>query len=142
MIFNGTQKRIIRLVIGAMREPAIALAAKNGANPDELYDRFRLAFWFEAAPVQVKRELLDLYYERNPNADAHLRICDNCGKFMPDGYILFGGDTYACTESCAVQLYQKNYRERYGMNQAPAEARRDLNFDLEHYPDDNFWTEW
>ena len=61
---------------------------------------------------------------------------------MKEGYLLHGCDLYACTESCAIQLYQEDYRERYGMNQSTAEARRDLVYDLEHYPDDNFWTEW
>lgn len=112
----------------------------NGANPHEMQGAYNIALWLEGAPVEVKNKFIDM--ASGLYGDCGLRVCSTCGKFMTEGYLLFGSDAYACSESCAVQLYQKNYRERFGMNQAPAEARRDLSYDLEHNSDDNFWTQW
>ncbi|MBP5461434.1 MAG: hypothetical protein J6Y20_04845 [Lachnospiraceae bacterium] len=122
------------------KELVLHFVCDNGAAPNEMRDTYHIALWLEGAPVKVKCRFVDL--ASGLYGDCGLRVCTKCGKFMTEGYILNGGDSYACSESCAVQLYQENCRKRIGMNQAPAEARRDLEYDLERYPDDNFWTEW
>lgn len=140
MYISEIQRRILNAVESKPHELVLHFVCDNGANRNEMTDNYHIALWLEGAPVTVKNKFIDL--ASGLFGDCGLRVCSKCGRFMKEGYLLHGCDLYACTESCAIQLYQEDYRERYGMNQSPAEARRDLVYDLEHYPDDNFWTEW
>lgn len=142
MYISEIQQRLINAIDASNNIlGCLALAVNNGANRSEMTDTYHLALWFEGAPKEVKGKFVQLL-ELSGFNEIGLRICTNCGSFMTEGYILHGMDWYACSDSCAVALYMNDYRKRIGMNQAPAEARRDLNYDLDHYPDDNFWTEW
>jgi len=93
MYINEIQKRLMN-IIGkkgtAIYNRAYGLALYGGAQPDEMTNSYHLALWFEGAPQKIKSMLLNLV-ESNKWEDLGLRICDVCGKFMTEGYIL-GGD--------------------------------------------------
>ena len=141
MYISEVQKRLMNIITDENRDAVIELAVKNGANKNELSDAYHIALWFEGAPKKVKESLLDFYFEDHRYGEVGLRICSHCGKYMTEGYI-FGDYSYACDEPCAIELYREDYRKRTGLNQAPADARRDFDYDLEKYPDENFWTDW
>jgi hypothetical protein len=107
---------------GALFNRALGLALYNGANPKEMTDPYHLALWFEGAHPDIKREFLDAFNELNDD----LRVCDNCGRFMCEGYLL---DTrYACSDECAIALYEGD----------EAQLREDIG----DGDGDYFWTEW
>lgn len=95
----------------------------HGANPAEMADAYHLALWIEGAPGGVKYDFLN---EFNSMDWPSLRICDNCGAFMDEGYLL---DTqYACSDACAIALFdgdEKLLRETIGDGSG-----------------DFFWTQW
>ena len=68
------------------------------------------------------------------SVDRWGRICDVCGKWHTEGYYV-GEDEYACSEECAIKLYNGN----------EAAFREDLALlDDEETADDavTYWTEW
>lgn len=128
-IMNEIQKRLMRCIGtegGAKYSRALGLALHNGANLQEMTDAFHLALWFEGAPKNVKQQFLDEFNEKEDN----LRVCSKCGCFMYEGYIL--GDEYACSDECAVALYDGD----------EPRLRADIEKSMNGGPDDFFWTEW
>jgi len=63
-----------------------------------------------------------------------LRVCENCGKLMHEGYTLAG--EHACSDECAINLYV----DRNG-NVLP-NAEELFNEDIENNGDDCYWTAW
>ena len=137
IIMDTIVKERLLAIIGSGRgfDQALGFVVSYGANPIEMADAIHIAYWLEGAPPDVKREFLN----RFDDGDDHpLRVCSYCGCFMHEGYILGGDFYYACSDECAVKLYQ----HQGSTTLCPADARRDLEYDLEHFPDDCFWTEW
>lgn len=60
----------------------------------------------------------------------NLRCCSHCGKPMKEGYYL--ADEYACSESCAIALY----------NGDKAQFEEDLRLDDEYNYGNVYYTEW
>jgi hypothetical protein len=85
----------------------------------------------------TRKEFLELAEELDPNAldELHVRVCDNCGKFIHEGYYL--GGEYACDENCAIPLYK-------GMTPKAAKRQfeRDLKEDEKNDAGECYWTEW
>jgi hypothetical protein len=106
---------------------ALGLALYRGANPDEMTDAYHLALWFEGADYSVKREFLDAFNERNND----LRVCDHCGVFMTEGYLI-NGHNHACSKRCALQIWgetEKSFDEA-------------VRASVEDDAGETFWTEW
>lgn len=117
----------------------LKLAVENGASPKEMTDTYHLALWFEGAPAKVKLALCKLFDEGHIYEHG-LRICNHCGRFMTEGYIL--GVGYACSYEHAAILIKGNTSKDGCDIPTEAEAEALLDAVLEDYPDDNFWTEW
>lgn len=142
MYISEIQKRLMNIIGkkgSAIYNRAYGLALYRGANPDEMTDAYHLALWFEGAPERAKSELLSLA-ENCGFADYGLRICDICGKFMTEGYILGGDYDYACSRECAIRLYQLVSKGVEIISEETAAAL--LDRDLEENNEDYFWTEW
>lgn len=123
----------------AIYNRAYGLALYGGAQPDEMTNSYHLALWFEGAPEKIKSMLLNLV-ESNKWEDLGLHICDVCGKFMTEGYILSGDFSYACSRECAIRLYQLVSKGVEIISEETAAAL--LDRDLEENDEDYFWTEW
>ena len=142
MYISEIQKRLMNLIDKhqTIHDRAYGLALYNGANPKEMTDSYHLALWFEGAAWNVKNELLGLY---EGLGDTGLRICDACGKFMTEGYLLHGLDDYACSRECAIKIFQwDGINGLTAIHLSPEEAEKRLDRALEEDEDDNFWTEW
>ena len=126
MYISEIQERIMRCVNQIRFDCAKGYVLMHGANDKEMKDAYHVALWLEGAGKDVKLGFIKLWGEMAPDRyqDSGLRVCSHCGQFMIKGYVL--GDEYACSEPCAVELFRADYHKRFGMNQAPAEARRDL----------------
>lgn len=77
----------------------------------------------EGAGMDTKRMFMNLF------DDTPFRLCDHCGKFFEEGYILV--TEYACSDECAVALY--------GGNEVALRADLDQEGDEIYYSD---WSEW
>ena len=78
--------------------------------------------------IEEKQEFLDDY------GIETLSVCENCGKFIHEGYTLAG--EHACSDECAIQLY----RDKDG-NVYP-NAEEIFRQDIEDNSDDCYWTAW
>lgn len=83
--------------------------------------------WLCNQTAEVKGQFIDdLEFD-------NLRLCDNCGKFMVEGYYLSGN--YACSRECAVGIYKRD-----------GFTEEDLDIDLEAEEQFNngecYYTEW
>lgn len=58
-------------------------------------------------------------------SDNGIRICDNCGSEMTEGYCWGDGEGYACSNEC---LYVDGYTEQ----------QHDLDYEAGYI----YWTEW
>ena len=61
-----------------------------------------------------------------------LRVCDYCGEFMTEGYLIYNEHT--CSRECAIKLYE-----------ADGQSEEDFDADLSHCDEDDsevFWTDW
>ena len=83
----------------------------------------------ENVPIDEREELLveDLGIET-------VRVCDNCGKVMHEGYTL--GGEHACCDECAIELYKDANGNVY------PDAEELFYTDLEENSDDCYWTAW
>lgn len=141
------QKRLSALVNDIGLERAKNFAVSHGASELEMTDAYHLALWVEGAPKTVKKAFLDLWEDCcNPRhlEDTGLRICDSCGKFMTEGYILGDGLTYACSRDCAVKSLMDEMwdADSPGYKVSREQAEKALDYNLEFSSDDFFWTEW
>lgn len=112
---------------GSRFERALGLALLSGARLAEMTDAYHLALWFEGAPIDVKRAFLDQFV-LDDNDD--LRVCDNCGCFMCEGYML--DCLYACCDGCAIDLYNGDEKQ----------LREDIRKSVDEDDGNYFWTEW
>lgn len=127
MYISEIQQRLMNAVgVCGNYNGVLALAVENGANTKEMKDPYHLALWFEGAPASVKHKLLDLF-DIEGIIEHGLRICDDCGKFFTEGYILDDCSHYSCSRGCAMRYYGSG---------------KELDKMLNDYPDENFWTEW
>ena len=111
----------------------------HGANKKEMTDVYHLALWIEGAPTDVKDMFLETF---NENDWPELRICDTCGCFMNEGYLLGGMMEHYCSRECAVKSYIKDALKFAYEEITYEEAERRLDHDLDFNADDCFWTEW
>ena len=82
-----------------------------------------IANHIEGAGMDTKRMFMNLF------DDTPFRLCDHCGKFFEQGYILV--TEYACSDECAVALY--------GGNEEALRADLAEEGDEIYYSD---WSEW
>jgi hypothetical protein len=83
----------------------------------------------ENVPIDERETLLvdDLGIET-------VRVCDNCGKVMHEGYTL--GGEHACCDECAIALYKDENGNVY------PDAEELFQTDLDENSDDCYWTSW
>ena len=83
----------------------------------------------ENVPIDEREELLveDLGIET-------VRVCDNCGKVMHEGYTL--GGEHACCDECAIALYKDKDGNVY------PNAEELFQTDLDENDEDCYWTAW
>ena len=83
----------------------------------------------ENVPIDEREELLveDLGIET-------VRVCDNCGKVIHEGYTL--GGEHACCDECAVALYKDENGNVY------PDAEELFQTDLEENDEECYWTAW
>ena len=83
----------------------------------------------ENVPIEDREELLvdDLGIET-------VRVCDNCGKVIHEGYTL--GGEHACCDECAIALYKDQNGNVY------PDAEELFQTDLEENDDECYWTAW
>jgi len=60
------------------------------------------------------------------NLELYHAKCDECGSGMNEGYVLFGGEQYFCSDKC---------RQKH----VPIEEWNELSRDEDS---DSYWTEW
>lgn len=92
----------------------------------ELYDKLILGE-IDQMSNEDKEEFLDDY------GIETLRVCDNCGKLMHEGYVL--GGEHACCDKCAIQLYVSD-------DVSLDEAKKLFDYDIVNNDDDCYWTTW
>ena len=63
-----------------------------------------------------------------------LKVCDNCGKLMHEGYTL--GDEHACCDDCAIALYCDKDGNVY------PNAEELFKQDLEENDMECYWTDF
>ena len=80
-------------------------------------------------PIDEREELLVDDY-----GIETVRVCDNCGKVIHEGYTLAG--EHACCDECAIALYV----DKNG-NILP-NAEELFNQDLEENDEECYWTAW
>lgn len=83
----------------------------------------------ENVPIDEREELLveDLGIET-------VRVCDNCGKVMHEGYTL--GGEHACCDECAIALYKDKDGNVY------PNAEELFQTDLDENDEECYWTAW
>ena len=79
---------------------------------------------------KIRAKFLDEFNDYVMDNGRELRVCDNCGGFMTEGYYL--GGEYACCDDCAVELYDGDENQ----------LRRDLEADEESGAGECYYTEW
>ena len=137
MYISKIQKRLTQIVSGINRESAFRLAVAHGANPNELTDGYHIALWFEGAPKKVKEQLLETC-----DPDHTITICDYCGKFMTEGFLVYD-DPY-CSEGCSIKSYIRDTYDADNPNTPISEeaAKEMFSYDRAACPEEVFWTEW
>jgi hypothetical protein len=61
--------------------------------------------------------------------DKYARKCDKCGQGMNEGYCIYEGEEYYCSDECLHSVYSKSVWE--GMYNAE---------DIDNSP--SYWTQW
>lgn len=123
MYISPIQEKLTEIVRNNNFQDVLDFLVENGANRHEITDAYHAALWIEGAPVIVKIGFLDKFNEED---DPCLRVCDHCGVFMDEGYLL--DIQYACSDACAIALFdgdEKLLRETIGDGSG-----------------DFFWTQW
>ena len=87
-----------------------------------IVDRLINADW------DVRLDFVNVFHPEN------IRICDNCGAWMLQGYYLTG--KYACSEDCAAKLYFEK-KDWFGLTTLE-EAKNRFLLDLEE-DEENGW---
>ena len=59
------------------------------------------------------------------NVEYYHAVCDSCGTPMNEGYCLFGGEQYYCTDECLHANYTKDEWDEMYKEEG-----------------DSYWTEW
>lgn len=137
MYISEIQKRLTELVSGPNRYPAFNLAVAHGANPAELTDGYHIALWFEGAPKAVKEKFIETFAR-----DGQITICDYCGKFMIEGYLVYE-DPY-CSKECVIKGYQRDVYDADLNGQMISRERAQAMFEHDRIacPEEVFWTQW
>ena len=91
-----------------------------------------------SADKETKTEFVDTFFE---GVMDNLRICDTCGDWMIEGYVL--GDEYACSRECAI----KNYMDTTEIGAVTREEaiktfEHDLELDDAHNLGEVYYTDW
>ena len=88
---------------------------------------------YEPIPPEIIQEVVGKYSKSigklNSDDDDHIRRCVICGKPMKEGYYL--GGEYACSDDCALALYNGDEKQMY--------------IDLHHADEDSgecYWIAW
>lgn len=141
MYISEIQKRLTELVSGPNRYPAFNLAVAHGANPAELTDGYHIALWFEGAPKKVKEKFIETFAR-----DGQITICDYCGKFMIEGYLVYE-DPY-CSEECVIKSYQRDVHDADNPRETISREAAKAMFEHDRLRSENenfchiFWTQW
>ncbi len=126
---NKIEQRVFNIIESNPFPKMLGFFLFNDADHGLIFDyEDILTYLVHYATKEVKRAFMD---EFCPDwADTGLRVCDNCGHFMTEGYIL--GEEYACSDECAIKLYDL----------PEDEAKKQFEQDLSENDDDCYWTEW
>lgn len=66
------------------------------------------------------------YFSLCPDCEDDLRLCDECGTPMKEGFVISGGEEYYCNEKCLHKHFtKKEFLELYDDGNG-----------------DSYWTEW
>lgn len=105
----------------------IIVAAEYPSKEDmgEIYDKLVLGE-IDQLDIDERNEFLEDY-----GIDT-LRVCDNCGKLIHEGYVLAG--EHACCDDCAIALY------RDSDGNVDPDAEELFRNDLENNSDDCYWS--
>ncbi|MBR3467415.1 MAG: hypothetical protein IKH15_09375 [Bacteroidales bacterium] len=123
MYISPMQEKLMEIIGENPIDKVRDFMVMHGANRNEMTDAYHLALWIEGAPAPVKEEFIEKF---NEDDWPTMRVCDFCGCFMDEGYLL---DTrYACSDACAIALFD-------GDEAALREAIGDGEGDF-------FWTQW
>ena len=139
MYISDIQERLTEIISQNDISDVRAFMVSNGANEHEMTDAYHLALWIEGAPAAVKCEFLDKF---NEDDNPEMRICDTCGCFMIEGYLLGDMMEHYCSRKCAIESYIADALRFTNKKISYKEAERRLNHDLDYNSDDCFWTEW
>ena len=120
---DNIKEKVLQIIAANPISVVIKFATDNGASPGDVENEDRLAVWIMKAPANVKYDFLNAF---NDWDDPSLRICDNCGDFMDEGYLL--DVRYACSDKCAIDLYDGDEKQ--------------LREDIGDGSGDFFWTQW
>lgn len=95
-----------------------------------------------SADKNTKTEFVDTFFD---GVMDNLRICDTCGDWMIEGYVL--GDEYACSRECAILNYMgTSFNHSDDGNVSREEAIRlfdkDLELDNAHDLGEVYYTDW
>lgn len=140
MYISEIQQALIDIVYNNHFSEVCDFMCAHGANRHELTDERHAAYWIEGAPVKVK----EMFLERFNDEDwPEIRICDTCGVFMKEGYLLGDFQEHYCSEECAIKSYMHTSEDGSGEGDVSRiEAAELFRRDLEENSDDCFWTEW
>lgn len=134
MYISPMQEKLMEIISQNPIDKVRDFMVMHGANRNEMTDAYHLALWVEGAPVPVKEEFIEKFNEYDLPT---LRVCDFCGCFMDEGYLL-GGYEHYCSKTCAIDSYIRDSKGKMTREQAYHQLRRDIG----DGSGDSFWTEW
>lgn len=110
-----------------------------GSNTDLISG---LADELMSADKSIKEEFVETFFG---GVMDNLRICDTCGDWMIEGYVL--ADEYACSRECAILNYMgTSFGHSDDGNVSREEAVRlfekDLELNEKNCLGDVYWTDW
>lgn len=138
MYISEIQETLMEIIKHHPIDRVFGFVVSYGAMRDEMTDAYHIALWLEGAPVAVKEEFLQRFNEEDW---PEMRICDTCGSFMKEGYLLGDMAEHYCSRECAIKSYIADAKRFTGEGISREEAESRFEKDLETN-EDCFWTEW
>jgi len=138
MYISEIQETLMEIIGNNVFIEVVDFVVSHGARRDEMVDAYHVALWLEGAPAEVKREFL---YRFDEEDWPEIRICDTCGSFMKEGYLLGDMAEHYCSEDCAIQSYIADAVRFTGETISRKRAEGRFKNDLKNN-EDCFWTEW
>jgi len=134
---NKRYDEMLDEVSGEIRIGSITFDASRVLEElDPIAYRCGFSDWLDGAELE---EIDGEYYEQSEVDDIKeeteneieesdfIRICDECGKVMQEGYCIGGGQAYYCSDECLHKATDEVDREAY---------------DIGGDNSDSYWTNW